>query len=245
MAKRKQHTGETLEQIESAGDRLAEWISDHRILVLGTGLGILMIAGGYGFVSSARESAYAEASDALAVLQSEFRLAMGSDPEAIELAEPANPETAREVRREYGAKFRTMAAEHRGTVASALAWLEVGAIEEALGNSDMAVEVWTSAADELDSDELTRALLLSRVASVQERSERWLEAGVAYERAASVEGYPLRYSALAQAARCFAEAREVERAVAALESVETEAPDQVIFDHIRAQVAELQAASGS
>lgn len=241
MAKKKEHPGETLEQIESAGDRIAEWIGANPVLILGTALGILVIAGGYGLVSSARQSSRVEASDALSALQSSFRQAMGAEGDSIEVPEPANPETAREVRREYLMKFRELAEQHSGTVAADLAWIEVGSLESVLGNLEAAASTWTAAADAARG-ETTRALLLIRIAGLRESQERWIEAAEAYEAASQVTSYPLRYRALADAARCYAEASDADRAIAALEIVETEAPDELVPEHIRFQVAELRAA---
>ena len=241
MAKHKEHPGETLEQIESAGDRLAEWIGNNPILILGTALGILVIAGAYGFASSMQESFRLEASDTLSSLEGSYREAMGADADSLEVPEPANPETARAVRREYAGKFRAMAEEHSGTVASDLAWIEVGAIEQALGNSSEAAATWTAAAEGA-SGEMTRALLLTRIAGLYESEGRWAEAAQSYEAAAMIASYPLRYAAYTDAARCYAEAEAVDQAIAALDIVESEAPDQVIPEHIRLRVQELRAA---
>jgi tetratricopeptide (TPR) repeat protein len=242
VAKKKEHPGETLEQIESAGDRLAEWIGENPLLILGTALGILVVAAGYGFASSMRESSRTEASDALSGLQSNFREAMGADADSVDVPEPANPETAREVRSEYLVKFREMAEEHSGTVAGDLAWIEVGGLEADLGNRDEATSVWTSAAADA-AGESTRALLLIRLGGLHEAEGRWVEAGEAYESASQISSYPLRYGALADAARCYAEASEVDRAIGALEIVEMESPETLIPEHIRMQVQELRSAN--
>ena len=85
----------TLDQIQSRGDRLAEWMAANPAILLGTAVGILVIAGGYGLFSSLRTDSLETASAALAKVDNEYREAMGAAPESLEIVEPANPETAR------------------------------------------------------------------------------------------------------------------------------------------------------
>ena len=86
-------------------------------------------------------------------------------------------------------------------------------------------------------------LALSRLARALESRSRWAEAGAAHERAGGIEEMPTRHQSLGDAARCFAEAGEVERALAIFERIETEAPDAAIPPHTRARLLELRAAS--
>jgi tetratricopeptide (TPR) repeat protein len=124
---------------------------------------------------------------------------------------------------------------------SALAALEAGSIQEALNDLDAAAATFQAAADSLERDDAIRALLLSRVASAMEAKGSWLEAGQAFELASEIVSYPLRYNALADAARCYAEAGQVERALEAFARVESEAPDLAIPEHIESQLRELRA----
>ncbi|MEE8581796.1 MAG: hypothetical protein V3T33_09430 [Myxococcota bacterium] len=232
---------ERLDELQSLGDRLAEWIGANPVLVLGSALGILILAGGYGLFASTRESAATSASEALSQAHAEFREAMGARSDELGIPEPANPATALRARNDFVERFQEVAQAHTGTAAGALAWLQVGALQEALGDSDAAIATWESALAEVDADSIPSALILVRIAAAHEDAVRWLEAGEAYERAADVESYPLRYTALADAARCFADAGEEEKALAAFERVESEASDYRISDHIRSRLNELRA----
>ena len=59
------------------------------------------------------------------------------------------------------------------------------------------------------------------------------------------EEFPLRFWALADAARCFARAGEPVTALALLERVENEAPEMKLPAHLRALLRELRAVSAS
>jgi thioredoxin-like negative regulator of GroEL len=61
--------------------------------------------------------------------------------------------------------------------------------------------------------------------------------------AGEIEEMPTRYQALGDAARCFAEAGDVKRALAIFERIETEAPDAALPAHTKARLLELRAAS--
>lgn len=232
----------TLDEIESTGDRISQWISDNPAWILGVGLAIVLVAGGYALISASRESALEDASAALGSVQADFQRAMGASPDDIEVPEPANPETARRVREEYIERFQQVALDYPKTGAAALAGLQIGALEQALGRSDEALATWRATAEKVGSDDPIRALIELRVAAVYEADGRWVEAGEAFERAASVERFPLRHTARAEAARCYAEAGEVERALAAFAQVEADDPDGFRPEHLNARLLELQAA---
>ena len=81
-----------------------------------------------------------------------------------------------------------------------------------------------------------------RLARALESRSRWEEAGAAHEEAGGIEEMPMRILALADAARCFAEAGDVERALTIFERIETEAPDARLPAHTKARLLELRAA---
>ena len=245
MAKKPESAAETLDEIQSLGDRLAEWIAANSTLVLGTGVGILVIAGGFGVVRSTQTSALEEASTALARVDAEFREAMGAPNDAIEIVEPANPQTALRARNEFIPRYREVAEQHAGTPVESLAWIEVGSLQSALGQGDEAIATWTAAADLATSDSPARALLLSRIGAEHEAAGRWTEAAAAFEAAGDIEEYPLRYSALSDAARCRVAADDSERALELFDRIETDAPGYQIPDVTRAQLEELRAIAGT
>jgi tetratricopeptide (TPR) repeat protein len=232
----------TLDEIESTGDRLGEWISNNPRPILAVGLAIVLLAAAYAMVTTTQETAREKASAALGRVQSDYRTAMGASPDDTEISEPANPETARRVREEFIERFSEVLEQYPGTVAAALAALDLGTLQEKLGRSDDAVATWLGAVERIGPDAPVGALVELRVAAAYEAEGRWLEAGEAFERAASIEDFPMRLRARAEAARCFAEAGEVDRALAAFARVEADDPNTFLPAHLSARIRELQAA---
>jgi tetratricopeptide (TPR) repeat protein len=241
--KQENPAAEALTELESLGDRLAEWVGRNPVLVLGTALGVLILAAGYGFAANYADSRRDAASTELAAVGAEFRKAMGASPNDIEIVEPANPETARTARTEALASYKELADEYAGTAVGAVAALEAGGLQEQLGEPAQALETWQAAADALPSDAVPRALLLNRIGAAHEDNRAWAEAAAAYQAAFDVADYPLRYQSLLDAARCLAEAGDAAGAVALFERVETEAEDFRIPDHVKARMLELRAAA--
>jgi tetratricopeptide (TPR) repeat protein len=145
------------------------------------------------------------------------------------------------VRSEFVERFQQVARDYAGTAPAALASLEAGALQLELEQTEEALQTWRLTAEDLTADDPIRALLLVRIAASQEAEQRWVEAAETYEQAAAVERYPLRYGALADAARCFAEAGERDRALAAFDRIESEAPQQRVAEHVNARMRELRA----
>jgi predicted negative regulator of RcsB-dependent stress response len=234
---------ETLDQMESLGDRVGNWIAANAMMIMGAALMILVTAGGYGFVSSSRDGAREEASAALASVEGAYLQAMGGTLDSIAIDEPANPETGRRVREEYVARFEEVASEYPGTIEAQLAALEQGALQQAVGRNDDALATWQSALDASSEHASVRGLLFERIAGAQETAGRWADAAAAHEAASQIEGFPLRYLALVEAARCFVEAGNDARALELWTRLEAEAPEHEAPPHIAARMTELRAAS--
>ena len=232
-----------LDQIESVGDRVGNWIADNAMLVLGAAVMVLVLAGGYGFISSSREGAREEASAALAEVEGAYLQAMGGTLDSVVIDEPANPETARRVREEYVGRYAAVASEYPGTIEAQLASLEQGALLQAVGRSEEAVATWQAALDASSEHASVRGLLFERIAGSGEIAGRWADAGAAHEAASQLAGFPLRYMALAEAARCYAEAGEDAKALALWDRLMAEAPDHKAPPHIAGRMAELRAAA--
>jgi tetratricopeptide (TPR) repeat protein len=241
MAKKPQSAATTLDEIESLGDRLAVWVENHSAAVLGTALAVLVLAGAYGFYTSSRSGGSEEASAALAQTQADFRKAMGSPADALDIEEPANPETARRARARFVDRFLAVAQDHAGTPIAALARLEAGQLQEELGEVDQAVETWRTAAQDARAG-AARALLLERIGGALEEQGEFEEAAAAYEDAFGIADYPLRYEALADAARCHAEAGNADRAIELFDRIESEAPDVTLAPHLASLLRETRAA---
>jgi tetratricopeptide (TPR) repeat protein len=232
--------GLSLEALESRGERLAEWISANPKPILGTVGAVLAAALVFGLVSQSRESAETDAAAALASVQRDYRLAMGADASAIDIAEPANPEAARDAREAAVSGLRGVIAEYAGSPTAVLATLDLGERLVELGRSEEAIAAWQNAADGAADD--LRGLILERIGAQAELEGRLADAADTYERASEISGYPLRHQALAEAARLRASAGEAEAAIALLQRLEAESPDYALPDHVGAQLRELRAA---
>jgi tetratricopeptide (TPR) repeat protein len=120
--------------------------------------------------------------------------------------------------------------------------MEAAALQDQSGDPEAALETWRRAASEAKDESALKGLALVRLARALESRSRWEEAALAHQEAGGIEEMPTRILALADAARCFVEAGEVERALAVFERIETEAPDTALPAHTRARLLELRAA---
>ena len=240
MARRSQEP-DLIEEFESAADRMASWIATHSIPVVG--ILVLALAGAFTWerIHSGMDAREEAASNELDQAQAAYLLALGGVPGSLEIPELANPAAAAEIQREHLERFRAVADQHRGTVAGTLALFEVAEILDQLERPEQTLEIWQQALDDLSGHASLRAMLHQRIARLHEDRGDWSEAAAAHEAAGSVTEFPLRYWALAEAARCYAQAGQAGRALALYEQVEREAPDLALPDHLRAQFRELRA----
>lgn len=234
---------ETLEQIESLGDRIAAWVGENPVLVLGVAFAILALAGTYGFVTHRAESARERSAADLARAQQEFRLAMGAEPDAIEITEPANAETAREVRTRYVERFSALATEYEGRTSGALAALEAARLRAALGDTPGALETLSRALSALPPAAPVRAFLLVESAGLHEAQGAWSEAAAAYRAAFDQADNPLRWQALADATRCLLEAGQTAEALELYGRIRREAVDYRLPAHLESRLRELEQSS--
>jgi len=234
---------ETLQEIESIFDRFARWAAENPRQVLGLLAAILLLAAALSLWNWTQDRAETSASAAVARVQAAYLSAMGAPPGSFEVVEPANPETGRQVRREFVVQFIELADEHAGTASGVSARMEAAALQEQAGDQEAALESWRRAADEAKDESALKGLALVRLARALESRSRWEEAGTAHQEAGEIEEMPTRFQALGDAARCFAEAGDVERALAIFERIETEAPDTALPEHTKAHLLELRAAS--
>ncbi len=240
MAKKKSNpTGEALREIEETGDRVADWAAQNAALILGAIAAVLVIAAGAGLYVQHGSDARDEAANALAVATSQYRAAMGADPNGGTIAEPANRELAERTRTKFVERFASVAREHEGTAAGAVAWLEAGNLQAELGLPDAAVTSFLAARDAA-GDLALSALASTRLAALAEDQGDPAAAAEAYEAAANVAAYPLRAESLAEAARCWVEAGQDDRALSAYQRVEVEYPDDLIAPQINSLIAELR-----
>jgi tetratricopeptide (TPR) repeat protein len=245
MAHREHSTAaEMLGELESAADRLSEWLQTHIVAVSAAILGLLIAAGLGAWIFSARESAEQEASSALARTRADYLSAMGAEPGALEAPELANPTAAAEIRAEYEKRYADVAAEHEGTVAATLASIEQASLLSAGGRADEAIALLEQAVEKAPANDGVRGLVTQRLAQRFEAAGRWAEAADRHEAAANLAGYPLHQWALADAARCRAMAGDAAAARALYDRLEREAPDLPLSDAQKSQLLELRAAAG-
>ena len=93
MARQSQSHG-AIAEIESGGERLAEWIRGHPVLVIGGLVAVLATAGGIGVYASYSDREALEASNALDRVHSSYMKAMGASPSDLVVPELANPSAA-------------------------------------------------------------------------------------------------------------------------------------------------------
>lgn len=242
MSRRKdeaRQAAETLEEIESVFDRAAGWATENPGRFLG-GLGlILAVAGGIGVVDYVQKREALAASEAVAQVRSTYEAAMGAQPGALEIPEPANPEIARGAREEAVARYLEVAEEHAGSAPAVMALLDAAKIQQKLGETQTALETYARAV-EMAPDGTVEALALARHGLALEEAGSYAEAAEAYERATEIE-HPLRWQRLADAARARAAAGDRERAVAHFDRLEMEAPETLdLAPYLKARLEELR-----
>jgi predicted negative regulator of RcsB-dependent stress response len=243
MARKQAATIEALDEIQGAADRLAEWIREHLMLVIGVVVGLLVLAGGISFYMTSRTGKEQDAASALALAREEYLEAMGAGPGAFEVPELANPEAGARIRGEYAEKLENVSDSYAGTVAATLAELDRAVLARDAGEPERALEILEAGLARGVSGDALRGLTLQRVAQALEDLGRWEEAADRHEEAAAIGAFPLRHWALADAARCAAQAGNPERALTLYERVEAEAPRLRLPDHQRAEIRELRASA--
>jgi hypothetical protein len=237
---------DSLPDIEGALDRAARWVGENPMAFLGSVLVILLITGGYSAVRWWDERGEMQSAEAVAAVRTGYLKAMGAPPGSMTIQnEPANAETARKAREEYAAKFAEAAEANAGSTAAVEAWIEAGNLREQLGHGDPAVDAWKRAVAEAPKDSPIRGLALERLASAQEGRGLVREAAATHEEAANITAFPLRFFAMADAARCYAIANEPVRASALADRIASEAPDLQLPDALAARMAELRAANAA
>lgn len=244
MAQRNQEPADTLEELASLGERLMQWVGANPAIVLGGAALILVIAGAFGGYRTWSHSRAERASAALSTLRSELIVAMGGSATDTEAPEPANPETARTLRTQFADRYVALAEEWSGTPTGGLALLEAGGLFAKLGNAERALEVWTRALGETPSTSPAYGILQARIGRAQEDAGRFEEAAKSYEAAAAVPGYPLAAGALADAARCWAEAGKDDLALAAWRRLKTDHPEYRVAHYVEARLSELELRAG-
>ncbi|MCH2185979.1 hypothetical protein MK280_08925 [Myxococcota bacterium] len=231
---------ETLDAIEGWGDRIADKITQNPVPILVGALSILVVAALVGLAGDYAESGSEASASALAKVQGVYRSSMGATPGSLELPEPANPETARRLRTEAIQGYEAVALEHPGTPAAAIAWLEAGKLQGQLGNREAELQAYQNGLSEAELESGLVAFLRVRQATALEAAGEYAGAAEGYEAAAQVPLNPLKYDMLAEAARCWAQAGDSERARMVYQQIQLEATDFMMPAYTEARLRELQ-----
>lgn len=231
-----------LEQIEGVGDRIANWCAAHIVPLLIAAALVLLATAAIGYWSSRSEDSRGQASLALAAVHQGYLKDMGASPGDLLATEPANPETAAQVRRQYAEAYGQVRIDHPGTPESLIAGLEQGNLQKALGEPEVAVAIWAEVLPESAAVgvEPLRGLLLTRLGNAAEERGDWPAAAVYYEEAGNLAAFPLASSALSAAARSYAEAGQPDRAIAVYDQ-RLATSERPVAPHIRTRIEELRA----
>jgi len=231
-------------ELENWLERITGWIGENPVPVFAA-VGILLASvAAWQFAVSRAEKREVEASNALDEAQSGYLAAMGAEPGAIDVPQLANPDAAKRIREEYVAKFRAVAEAHPGTLPAALAWLQVADLQAAEPGSDAVLESLQRSLTEQPGNTRLAGLVHQRIAQVYEDRGQLKEAAAEHEAAGAIPDFPLRYLALADAARCYAQAGDPVRALALLDRVESESKDGVALSGpLKSLQRELRAAT--
>jgi tetratricopeptide (TPR) repeat protein len=229
-----------IEEIEGIAERAATWVGEHLALVAAALVVVLAGAAGVATYVSSQARAERTASDALDIVHSAYLRAMGASPGDLDVPELANPTAAKQIREEYATKYGEIADDYAGTVAGVLARLEQGNLSEAGGDLEGSIQIWRDTLAGLSGSRKLEAIVHQRIGQAYEDVDQWLSAAEAHEAAAQIESYPLRYWAMADAARCFAQAGERDRARSLAARLDLEAPSLRLPDHVRTMLRELR-----
>jgi hypothetical protein len=230
---------ETLHEIESVFDRAAGWAAHNPALVLGLIAAILAVAASVGGYRAWRADREAKASTEVATIEAEYLKAMGAEPGQSQVPEPANAEAAAETRREYATRLSEASARLSGTRAGVTALMRAGQLRADLGDRDAALTDWRAAADAAPDGSALEALAQTRVGAGLEDAGDAAGAAEAYWAAGRSADFPGRVLALADAARCFADAGQTERALEIFRGLTDEEVQQLPV-YVAARLRELR-----
>ncbi len=225
MSEKTDHHGasDRLVELESRLERGTRWIGENPIPVLAA-LGILLAGiGAWEFARSRAESREIDASNAFDAAQSAYLAAMGAQPGDIDVPQLANAEAAKRIRAEYVEKFTSVAQAHPGTLPAALAWLEVADLQAADAAPDAVLESLKQSLAQQPGNPRLTGIVHQRIAGTYEDRGQMAEAAAEHEAAGAIPDFPLRWFALADAARVYAQAGDRARALALLDRIESEA----------------------
>jgi tetratricopeptide (TPR) repeat protein len=239
--KQSEHEGldEALAQIETHGDKLAEWVGKNSQQVVIALVAVLLVAGGVSLAKVNNRDKQDAAFAAVGAVDSEFKAESNLINELGESAQLANPESLKELRDTYAEKYEAAAAEHPNTTAGAMALFQAGVLKSQSDDEEAAVEKWEAALEEASGNAKLEALFGTRLASSYETLDRWEDAAKLYENLASEDSVYGEKRALADAARCYQHAGDEENANRLIEGLRGEEDLDGLPPHVKAKIQAL------
>jgi predicted negative regulator of RcsB-dependent stress response len=231
--------GHALDELQSEADRLGQFLERNARTLAIAIVALLLVAAAVSWLLTLRRGAETDAALELATARADYLQAMGAPPGSLVVPELANPEAAKRIREESVARYAKVADEHSGSVSGALARLEAAELQMESGEVEPALATLRQALDEAPSRDGLRGMLLQREAQALEQAGRPADAAELHEQASGLDGYPLRFFALADAARCRALAGDVDAARALYTRLDAEAPELRLPEYQRIQKREL------
>lgn len=230
-----------LDRIEAVAENVFGWIDEHRREVL-VGIAIfivagLSLAGGFEWLERREDAAQL----ALSQVDRAFARSMGGDPTGVSPPEPANAGQARSAREAALAGYDNVILEHSGSRASENASIRAAEVEADLGQYDAAAARLRTLAEQLDRDDVLRALALVELGWVEELREDPGAAAQSYSDAARAPGNPDPASAWLRAGREFERAGAANPAVLAYQELLSADPELGESEHVSDRISALQA----
>jgi tetratricopeptide (TPR) repeat protein len=231
---------ELVQELDSVFERVAHWVGEHPQLVLLALGAILALAAAAGAIHSLRERSAHAAEAEISGVYDAYLAAMGAPPGAREVPEPANVEVGRTTRAEFAEKLLAAARNHDGSAAAVVGRLQAADLLDKNGDADGAFAARELAAKSAPSTG-AGALAWTRYGVALEAKGNLEAAAEAFANAGEIDS-PGRALALADAARCFAQLGNRERALSLYARAEKLGGEEIPV-HVRQRLIELRAAA--
>ncbi|MBW2713962.1 MAG: hypothetical protein JRC77_09455 [Deltaproteobacteria bacterium] len=238
---RSEHEGldEALQQIETHGDKLANWVGENSKQVLIAIALVLVVAASFSYSKIRGQDKEDAGFAAVGAVGKDFREESRLINDLGDSAQLANPETLTELRDTYSKRYSDAAAEHPGTNAAVVGLFQSGVLIEQGGDYEGAVAKWEEALDAASGNPGLEALVLPRLASGYETLDRWADAAEAYASLASEESIFGQKRAQADAARCYLRADDTESAQALIDELRGDGDLEGLPPLVRAKIEAL------
>jgi hypothetical protein len=233
--------GELVQELDSAFERGANWVGQRPLVAVGA-IGVLLLAAAVAGGVSSWQTRDAHAAEAeIAGVYDAYLAAMGASPGARDVPEPANPEVGRRAREEFAAKLLAAAKRHDDSAAAALGRLQAADLLDLNGDSAGAFAARELAARSAPRSSGVAAIALGRYAVALEDNGDLAGAAEAFAAAAEIDS-PGRVLALGDAARCFAQLGNKQRALKLFAEAERLGADELPV-HVKQRLVELRGGS--